>query len=114
VFSDLLRKLPRTFASPEIRRPCSDEEKDRLVAGFVDAFRRKFPKMAHTIEKVITIDGARVEWADGWGLVRVSNTEPLLVLRFEARTQERMNQLQQAFDETLASLERPRKDETGA
>jgi phosphomannomutase/phosphoglucomutase len=109
VFSDLLRKLQRTVASPEMRRPCREEEKEHLVTGFVDAFRRKFPKMAHTIEKVVTIDGARVEWADGWGLVRASNTEPLLVLRFEAKTQERVNQLQQAFDETLASLARPGK-----
>ena len=104
VFSDLLRALPSVVASPEIRRPCREEEKDHLVHGFVDAFRRKFPQMAHTIVKVISIDGARIEWADGWGLIRSSNTEPLLVLRFEATTQERVDQLKKAFDETLASL----------
>lgn len=107
VFSDLLKALPPMVASPEIRRPCREEEKDHLVHGFVDAFRRKFPKMAHSIVKVVTIDGARVEWADGWGLVRSSNTEPLLVLRFEATTQERVDQLKKAFDETLASLGTP-------
>ena len=107
VFSDLLRALPPMVASPEIRRPCREDEKDHLVHGFVDAFRRKFPQMAHTIVKVVTIDGARVEWADGWGLVRSSNTEPLLVLRFEAKTQERVDQLKKAFDETLASLATP-------
>ena len=107
VFSDLLRTLPPMVASPEIRRPCREEDKDHLVHGFVDAFRRKFPQMAHTIVKVVTIDGARVEWADGWGLVRSSNTEPLLVLRFEAKTQERVDQLKKAFDETLASLATP-------
>ena len=107
VFSDLLRALPSMVASPEIRRPCLEEEKDHLVHGFVDAFRRKFPQMAHSIVKVVTIDGARVEWADGWGLVRSSNTEPLLVLRFEATTQERVDQLRKAFDETLASLATP-------
>jgi phosphomannomutase/phosphoglucomutase len=107
VFSDLLKALPAMVASPEIRRPCREEEKDHLVHGFVDAFRRKFPKMAHTIVKVVTIDGARVEWADGWGLVRSSNTEPLLVLRFEATTQERVDQLKKVFDETLASLGTP-------
>jgi len=107
VFSDLLKALPSMVASPEIRKPCREEEKDHLVRGFVDAFRRKFPKMAHTIVKVVTIDGARIEWADGWGLVRSSNTEPLLVLRFEATTQERIDQLKKAFDETLASLGTP-------
>jgi phosphomannomutase/phosphoglucomutase len=107
VFSDLLKALPSMVASPEIRRPCREEQKDHLVHGFVDAFRRKFPQMAHTIVKVVTIDGARVEWADGWGLVRSSNTEPLLVLRFEATTQERVDQLKKVFDETLASLSTP-------
>jgi phosphomannomutase / phosphoglucomutase len=111
-FSDLLRRLPHTVASPEMRRSCREEEKEYLVTGFMDAFRRKFPKLAHTIEKVVTIDGVRVEWPDGWGLVRASNTEPLLVLRFEAKTQERVNQLQQAFDETLASQASPGKTET--
>ena len=77
------------------------------MRGFVDAFRRKFQQMAHTIVKVVTIDGARVELADGLGLVRSSNTEPLLVLRFEAKTQERIDQLKKAFDETLASLGTP-------
>jgi phosphomannomutase/phosphoglucomutase len=107
VFSDLLSALPAMVASPEIRRPCREEDKDHLVHGFVDAFRRKFPQMAHTIVKVVTIDGARVEWADGWGLIRSSNTEPLLVLRFEAKTQDRVDQLKKAFDETLASLATP-------
>ncbi|MCE5193113.1 phosphomannomutase/phosphoglucomutase, partial [bacterium] len=107
VFSDLLSALPRMVASPEIRRPCREEDKDHLVHGFVDAFRRKFPQMAHSIEKIVTIDGARVEWPDAWGLVRSSNTEPLLVLRFEAATQERVDQLKTAFDETLASLVTP-------
>lgn len=104
LFSDLLRKLPHTVASPELRRPCREEDKGRLVAGFVDAFRIAFPTMARTIQKVITIDGARIEWRDGWGLLRASNTEPLLVLRFEARTQERVDELKQAFEETLTML----------
>ena len=106
-FSDLLGALPVMVASPEIRRPCREEDKDHLVHGFVDAFRHKFPQMARSIVKIVTIDGARVEWADAWGLVRSSNTEPLLVLRFEAATQERVDQLKKAFDETLASLVTP-------
>jgi phosphomannomutase/phosphoglucomutase len=107
VFSDLLNGMPPTVASPEIRRPCREDEKKRLVAGFEDAFRLKFPQLAQSIENVVTIDGVRIEWADSWGLVRASNTEPLLVLRFEAGTQRRMDQLRQAFSETLSSFANP-------
>lgn len=104
LFSGLLRGLPHTVASPELRRPCREEDKGRLVAGFVGAFRITFPAIARTIQKVITIDGVRIEWKDGWGLLRASNTEPLLALRFEARTQERVDELKHAFEETLTML----------
>ena len=91
-------------ASPEIRKPCREEDKERLVDGFVDEFRRKFPQLARDIVKIVSIDGSRIEWEDAWGLVRSSNTEPLLVMRFEASSQERIDQLKKAFDDTLASL----------
>lgn len=104
VFSDLLKPLPVMVASPEIRKPCREEDKERLVDGFVDEFRRKFPQLARGIVGVVSIDGSRIEWEDAWGLVRSSNTEPLLVMRFEASSQERIDQLKKAFDDTLASL----------
>jgi phosphomannomutase/phosphoglucomutase len=104
VFSDLLRELPSMVTSPEIRRPCVEEDKASLVGGFMQAFRRLRPDLAETAVKLVDIDGVRIEWADGWGLVRASNTEPLLVLRFEATTEARMVDIQTAFEETLSSL----------
>jgi phosphomannomutase/phosphoglucomutase len=104
VLSDLLRDLPVMVTSPEIRRPCLDEHKTGLVAGFMSAFRSLYPDLAQQAVKVVNIDGVRIEWADGWGLVRASNTEPLLVLRFEAATETRMLDIQNAFERTLSSL----------
>jgi phosphomannomutase/phosphoglucomutase len=104
VFSNLLRDLPSMVTSPEVRRPCLEEEKASLVAGFMRAFRVLRPDLADTAVKLVDIDGVRIEWADGWGLVRASNTEPLLVLRFEAETEARMVDIQSAFESTLSSL----------
>lgn len=104
VFSDLLAPLPPAVASPEFRRPCREEDKQRLVQGFGEAFRENFPAMAASLSRVVTIDGVRLEWPYGWGLVRASNTEPILVLRFEAATQEQLTQIQTAFEETLKVL----------
>jgi phosphomannomutase/phosphoglucomutase len=70
----------------------------------MSAFRSLYPDLAQQAVKVVNIDGVRIEWADGWGLVRASNTEPLLVLRFEAATETRMLDIQNAFERTLSSL----------
>ncbi|MSP91672.1 MAG: phosphomannomutase/phosphoglucomutase [Myxococcales bacterium] len=78
--SALLVDLPPTFATPEVRVHCDDDIKFAVV----DAVTRHF-KTLHT---VIDIDGARVVFPDGWGLVRASNTGPVLVLRCEAASAE--------------------------
>lgn len=107
VFTDLLADLPSVVTSPEIRRPCREEDKARLVGGFLEAFGRIFPAMVRSVARIVSIDGIRMEWPDGWGLIRASNTEPILVLRFEAATEERVKQLESAFEETLKSLGNP-------
>ncbi|RLI05303.1 phosphomannomutase [Candidatus Bathyarchaeota archaeon] len=86
--SELVKKLPKYHSSPEIRIRCSDEKKFEVV----EALKKKFEKEGY---KLITIDGVRVEFEDGWGLVRASNTEPALVLRFEGITPEKLNEIQQ-------------------
>jgi phosphomannomutase / phosphoglucomutase len=53
--------------------------------------------------EVITVDGARVLFGDGWGLIRASNTQPVLVMRFEARTQQQLDQIQSEMDGWLRS-----------
>jgi phosphomannomutase / phosphoglucomutase len=72
----LLADLPRTFATPEIRVDCDEERKFTLVAEAAKHFASRYP--------VNPIDGVRMTFPKGWGLVRASNTQPILVLRFEA------------------------------
>jgi phosphomannomutase/phosphoglucomutase len=72
----LLADLPETFATPEIRIDASDEEKFAIVERAAASFSARYPAN--------TIDGVRITFPKGWGLVRASNTQPILVLRFEA------------------------------
>jgi phosphomannomutase/phosphoglucomutase len=72
----LLADLPKTFATPEIRVDCPDEIKFAIADRAVAHFAAKYP--------VNTIDGVRMTFPKGWGLIRSSNTQPVLVLRFEA------------------------------
>jgi phosphomannomutase/phosphoglucomutase len=74
-----LADLPRTHSTPEIRVDCADDIKFEVVRRVTERLRR-----THSI---LDVDGARVLFAEGWGLVRASNTQPVLVLRFEAATE---------------------------
>ncbi len=91
--SELLADVPKTFSTPEIRIDCPDEKK----FGIVESIRDHFAK-THAI---IDIDGVRVAFNDGWGLLRASNTQPVLVLRFEASTQEQLNANRQEMESVL-------------
>jgi phosphomannomutase / phosphoglucomutase len=85
--------LPKMVVTPELRFDCSDEAKFAVVDRVKEYFKGK--------REVIDVDGARVLFEKGWGLVRASNTQPVLVLRFEAETQEL---LQQYRDEVEAAV----------
>jgi phosphomannomutase / phosphoglucomutase len=74
--SRLLADLPQTVTTPELRVACPDERKFELVARAAAYFAARYP--------VSTLDGVRITFPDGWGLLRASNTQPVLVLRFEA------------------------------
>ncbi|MGE5742634.1 MAG: phosphomannomutase, partial [Gemmatimonadota bacterium] len=78
--SRLLADLPQTVSTPELRVDCPDDVKFGLVERAAQYFAAKYP--------VFTLDGVRITFAEGWGLLRASNTQPVLVLRFEARTPE--------------------------
>jgi phosphomannomutase/phosphoglucomutase len=91
--SQLLSDVPKTFITPEIRVDCSDEIKFRVVEAVREALKKDYP--------VIDVDGARVKFADGWGLVRASNTQPVLVLRFEALTQDRLNEIKNLIEKKV-------------
>jgi phosphomannomutase/phosphoglucomutase len=79
--------LPKTYATPEIRVACPDEVKFRVVERVTDHFRRSG-------RPIVDVDGVRVKYEDGWGLVRASNTQPALVLRFEALSEEALRRIQ--------------------
>jgi len=75
----LLADLPRTITTPEIRVDVPEAEKFAIVEAAARHFTARYP--------VNTIDGIRITFPDGWGLLRASNTQPILVLRFEASNQ---------------------------
>lgn len=88
--SDLAAGLPITHATPEIRLDCPDAKKFAVVArlgGDVERLRASWPL---AVNEVNAIDGARIEFDGGWGLVRASNTQPAIVVRCEAETAERL------------------------
>lgn len=101
----LVDALPQFVSTPEIRVECSDEEKFRIVEELVTLFRKEYP--------VIDVDGARVLFGDGWGLVRASNTQPILVLRFEAKTHDRLEEIRTIFKEKLSQFSQVRFKELG-
>jgi phosphomannomutase/phosphoglucomutase len=74
--SEFLSDLPKMYSTPEIRMDCPDNVKFEIVRKLTEYYKTKF--------NVIDTDGVRVTFEDGWGLVRSSNTQPILVLRFEA------------------------------
>ena len=78
--SALLADLPHTVSTPELRVACPDETKFAVVERAAAHFGAHYP--------VSTLDGVRITFADGWGLLRASNTQPVLVMRFEAQTPE--------------------------
>jgi phosphomannomutase/phosphoglucomutase len=86
--SSLIDGILKYYSTPEIRVDCADNKKFRVVDEVTKQLKKKGLK-------VITIDGARVEFKDGWGLVRASNTQPALILRFEAKTQQRLKEIQE-------------------
>jgi phosphomannomutase/phosphoglucomutase len=92
--SALLADLPKTFSTPELRVPCSDETKFDVVERIAAHFARD--------HEVITIDGARILFEDGWGLVRASNTQAILVLRFEAHSDEHLNEIRSEVENKVS------------
>jgi len=97
--SGLLGDVPKTFVSPEIRVDTTEEGKFEIVRRATERFRQA----GH---KLVDVDGVRVTFPDGWGLIRASNTQPALVLRFEARTQPRLEEIRKLIEGTLAEVKR--------
>ena len=97
--SAVLNALPTSFSTPELNVSCEEGEPHRLTAELQALAQEAFSAPA----QLSTIDGLRVDWPDGFGLIRASNTTPVLVLRFEGHTQEAMHRIE---GEMLTLLER--------
>ena len=91
----LLSDVPRFVSTPEIRVDCPDDRKFGIVEEATKYFSGRY--------EVITVDGARVIFGDGWGLIRASNTQPVIVMRFEARTKDRLDAIQSEMQGWLGS-----------
>jgi len=91
--SQLIDEIPYFISTPEIRVECSDDAKFKVVSELAAQFKQQY--------ETIDIDGARVLFGDGWGLVRASNTQPVLVLRFEAKTEQRLQEIKNLFKQKL-------------
>ena len=83
--SEMLADLPKTASTPEIRIDCPDDKKFEIVRELTENFKEKYD--------VIDIDGVRINFEGGWALIRASNTQAILVLRFEAVNEERLQDL---------------------
>ena len=90
---EMLSDVPVFVSTPEIRVDCPDELKFGIVGRAVEYFRARYD--------VIDVDGVRVLFGDGWGLIRASNTQPVLVTRYEARTSERLDAIQREMEDWL-------------
>jgi len=91
--SRLLEDVPKTVFTPEIRVDCPDEIKFKVVEKVKDELKKDHP--------IIDVDGVRAQFGDGWGLVRASNTQPALVLRFEALTEKRLTEIRRFVEEKV-------------
>lgn len=92
--SELLADVPKTFASPEIRVDVTEETKFGIVQRATEHFRKAG-------NEIVDVDGVRVVFPDGWGLIRASNTQAILVLRFEAKTEARLAEIQKLIEDAV-------------
>jgi phosphomannomutase / phosphoglucomutase len=93
--SHLFEGIPQTFSTPELRVDCPDDIKFDVVAKVTELYAKT--------HKVITIDGARISFENGWGLVRPSNTQAMLVLRFEADTEKDLEAIRSEVETAVAA-----------
>ncbi|MBN2209497.1 MAG: phosphomannomutase/phosphoglucomutase [Candidatus Coatesbacteria bacterium] len=92
--SETVDALPKTYHTPEIRVPCPDDQKFEVVKAATEELKRN--------HEVIDLDGARAIFDGGWGLIRASNTQPILVLRFESETESGLTAIKEEFAELLS------------
>ena len=91
--TELLSDVPKFVSTPELRVDCEDDKKFGIMTKASAHFK--------ALHDVIDVDGVRIQYPDGWGLVRASNTQPVLVMRFEALTHERLTEIRNEMENWL-------------
>ncbi len=94
--------IPKLVSTPELRVDCPDDKKFEVVTKVAESYRRH--------RQIVDVDGVRVPFEDGWGLVRASNTQPVLVMRFEATSEELLQKYRDEMENTVEQA----KKEVGA
>ena len=97
--SELLKDLPPSYCTPEIRIDTTEEKKHLIVEKLKEHFQKSASQY-----KVDLLDGIRVSFKNGWGLARASNTQPVLVLRFEATTEDELNKIRSEFESVVNKI----------
>ena len=97
-FDNIVKDLPKAFSTPEMNLNVDENKKFQIVKNFIK-------KADFGSADKITIDGLRVNFEDGWGLLRASNTTPKLVLRFEANSSKRLNEIENMFLTQLKKID---------
>ena len=95
--SELLEGINKYIATPEITKKVEDSTKFQTIEKAVNYFKQKG-------YKVIDVDGARVVFENGWGLIRASNTSPKITIRYEAKNEEELAKIQEKFEECLKEV----------
>jgi phosphomannomutase/phosphoglucomutase len=101
-FSELLKDLPEVYNTPEIRVACDDRTKFDTVLRFAGSITGHMDSGREpSVREIVDIDGVRALFTDGWGLLRASNTGPVLVMRFEGPDEETVRTYRELFDRLL-------------
>jgi phosphomannomutase len=100
--SAVLNALPTSFSTPELNVPCAEGEHHAVVAELQQ--RLINGKLSFNGAEINTIDGVRVDWSDGFGLIRASNTTPVLVLRFEGHTEAALHRIEKTMMDALRAV----------
>ena len=106
--NEVLNALPTSFSTPELNVPCKEGEPHRVTQKLLDRARamvndQSMPS-AHKNPVLCEVDGLRIDWNDGFGLIRASNTTPVLVLRFEGQTSDALVRIEKDMMELLRSV----------
>jgi phosphomannomutase/phosphoglucomutase len=99
----MLADLPKVYNTPEIRFDCPDAIKFTVVERMQGLYSEK-KGLSLVPHEVISVDGVRAVFQDGWGLIRASNTQPVLVMRFEAKSEASLQEIRDLMESQVRSV----------